>query len=129
MGSSRSFAVLAEVRADEQEWVDAELVEQVELLEAKVASLETELSVAQSWVKELALWLDEAQMRTGGKALPAVPADELVGIRSSPDTTRLLEEIEATPIAWGRLVVLAGLVLAPWAVLGSLIYLVWPLAS
>jgi len=79
MESSRSL-VGPRASAHEQEWVDAEFVEHVELLEAQVASLETErdrlefeLSVAQSWVKELALWVDEAQMRTGEKALPAVP--------------------------------------------------------
>ena len=134
MGSSRSLGVRARASAHEQEWVDAELVEHVELLEAQVASLETErdrleteLSVARSWAKELALWLDEAQMRTEGKALPAMPADDLAGILS-PRTARLLEE-EAAPIAWGRLALLAGFVLAPWAVLGSLVFVAWPLAS
>lgn len=135
MGSTRSL-VRARATAQEQEWVDAELVEHVELLEAQVASLETErdrleteLSIARSWVKELALWLDEAQMRTKGKALPAVPADDLTGMILSPRTARLLEEAEATPIAWGRVALLAGFVLAPWAVLGALVYVAWPLAS
>jgi hypothetical protein len=66
VGSSRSVAVRK--RAYEWEWADAELVEQVELLEARLANLEsersrleTELFIAQGWVKELALWLDEAQ--------------------------------------------------------------------
>jgi len=65
MGSSRSVAV--RTYALEQEWADAALIEQVELLDAQLASLETERSrletelfIAQSWVKELALWLDEA---------------------------------------------------------------------
>ena len=64
MGSSRSVAV--RTCAYEQEWADAALVEQLELLEAKLASLETErgrleteLYIAQNWVKELALWLDD----------------------------------------------------------------------
>jgi hypothetical protein len=75
MGISRSVAV--STRAYEQEWADAALVEQVELLEAQLASLETErgrleteLYIAQSWVKELALWLDEAQLPTGVKPVP-----------------------------------------------------------
>jgi hypothetical protein len=79
MGSSRSVAV--RTCAYEQEWADAALVEQVELLEAQVASLETErsrleteLSIAQRWVKELALWLDEAQLPTGVKLAPGTPA-------------------------------------------------------
>jgi len=82
MGSSRSFAV--RTRAYEQEWADAALVEQVELLEAQLASLETERSrletelfIAQSWVKELALWLDEAQLPTEVKPLPGGAGEDL----------------------------------------------------
>ena len=134
MGPTRRL-VRATASADEQEWVDAELVEHVELLEAEVASLETErellkteLSIAGSWAKELALWLDEAQMRTGGKTLPAMSADDLVGILS-PRTVRLLQEKETAPIDRGRLALLSGFALAPWAVLGSLVYVAWPLAS
>ena len=134
MGPTRN-PVRARASADEQEWVDAELVEHVELLEAEVASLETErelfkteLSIARSWVKELALWLDEAERRTGGKALPAMSADEL-GEILSPRTVRLLQEKETAPIARGRLALLSGFVLAPWAVLGSLVYVAWLLAS
>jgi hypothetical protein len=134
MGPTRN-PVRARASADEQEWVDAELVEHVELLEAEVAGLETErellkteLSIARSWVKELALWLDEAQRRTGGKALPAMSADDLVGILS-PRTVRLLQGKETAPIDRGRLALLSGFVLAPWAVLGSLVYVAWLLAS
>jgi hypothetical protein len=136
MGSSRSLTVLAGGRADEQECVDAELVEQVELLEVQAASLETErdrlateLSIARSWVKELALWLDEAQMRAGRKALPARRADDLAGMILSPRTVRLLQEGEAAPIAWGRLALLAGFVLAAWAVFASLVYIGLTFAS
>ncbi len=107
MGSTRSL-VWARPTAQEQEWADAELLEQVELLEVQAASLETErdrlateLSIARSWVKDLALWLDEAQMRTGRKALPAWRADDLAGMILSPRTVRLLREGEAAPIAWG----------------------------
>jgi hypothetical protein len=132
MWSTRSL-VWARPTAQEQEWADAELVEQVELLEAQAASLETErarlapgLSIARSW---LALWLGEAQRRTGRKALPAWRADDLAGMILSPRTVRLLQEGEAAPIAWGRLARLAGFVLAPWAVLGSLVYVAWLLAS
>jgi hypothetical protein len=134
MGPTRSL-VRARPSADEQEWVDAELVDHVELLEAEVASLETErellkteLSIARSWVKDLALWLDEAQMRAGGKTLPAMSADDLVGILS-PRTVRLLQEKETAPIDRRRLALLSGFVLAPWAVLGSLVYVAWLLAS
>jgi hypothetical protein len=134
MGPTRN-PVRARASADEQEWVDAELVEHVELLEAEVASLETErellkteLSIAGSWAKELALWLDEAQMRTGGKTLPGMSADDLVGILS-PRTVRLLQEKETAPIDRGRLALLSGFALAPWAVLGLLVYVAWLLAS
>ena len=134
MGPTRS-PVRARASADERECVDAELVEHVELLEAQVASLDTErellnteLSIARSWVKELALWLDEAQTRTGGNALPAMSADDLVGILS-PRTVRLLQEEKTAPIDQGRLALLSGFVVAPWAVLGSLVYAAWMLAS
>ncbi len=130
MGSSRSFTV--RTRAYEQEWADAALVEQVELLEAQLPSLETErsrleteLSIAQSWVKELALWLDEAQLPTGAKPVPGAPGEDLEEMLLSPSTARLLEEAEAVPIAWGTIALLTGFVLAPWAVLGSLVYLAW----
>jgi hypothetical protein len=135
MWSTRS-QVWARPTAQEQEWADAELVEQVELLEAQAASLETErdrlateLSITHSWVKELALWLDEAQMRTGRKALPTRRADDLAGMILSPRTVRLLKEGEAAPIAWGRLALLAGFVLAAWAVLASLVYIGLTFAS
>ena len=52
----------------------------VELLEAKLASLETErgrleteLVIAKSWVKELALWMDEAQQATRVEPVPGTP--------------------------------------------------------
>lgn len=135
MGSTRSL-VWARPTAQEQEWADAELLEQVELLEVQAASLETErdrlateLSIARSWVKDLALWLDEAQMRTGRKALPAWRADDLAGMILSPRTVRLLREGEAAPIAWGRLALLAGFVLAAWAVFASLVYIGFTFAS
>ncbi len=86
MGISRSVAV--STRAYEQVWADAALVEQVELLEAQLASLETErgrleteLYIAQSWVKELALWLDEAQL--AGTALPPRKVGIFVGAPAS----------------------------------------------
>jgi hypothetical protein len=135
MWSTRSL-VWTRPTAQEQEWADAELVEQVELLEVQVASLETErdrlateLSIARSWVKELALWLDEAQMRTGRKALPARRVDGLAGMILSPRTVRLLQEGEAAPIAWGRLALFAGFVLAAWAVLASLVFIGLTFAS
>ncbi|HVD11309.1 MAG TPA: hypothetical protein VNB88_11755 [Gaiellaceae bacterium] len=86
MWSTRSL-VWARPTAQEQEWADAELVEQVELLEA------------------------------------------LAGMILSPRTVRLLQEGEAAPIAWGRLALLAGFVLAGWAVFASLVYIGFTFAS
>ena len=70
----------------------------------------------------------QAQMRTAGKALTVMSADDLVGILS-PRTVRLLLEKETAPIDRARLALLSGFVLAPWAVLGSLVYVAWLLAS
>ena len=47
----------------------------------------------------------------------------------SPRTVRLLQEGEAAPIAWGRLALLAGFVLAAWAVFASLVYIGFTFAS
>jgi hypothetical protein len=113
----------------------AELHEQIELLEAHIRSLRaerelraTELLVARSWVKELALWLDEAQQRTGGTALPATtPQDQEAFL--SPRTIRLLHEAEHGPIRWGNLAIVAALVVVPWAVLGAVAYLVHVIAG
>ena len=136
MGSTRSLFRATGAQGQEwvQEWVDAELVEHVELLEVRVASLETErvaletaLTVAQRRVRELGLWLDEAQVRAERYALPAMADDYLAGI--SPRAVRLLQEVETAPIAWGRLAVLAGFILGLWAVIGSLVYLTWLLVS
>ena len=133
MGSTRSLFRATGAQGQEwvQEWVDAELVE---LLEVRVASLETErvaletaLTVAQRRVRELGLWLDEAQVRAERYALPAMADDYLATI--SPRAVRLLQEVETAPIAWGRLAVLAGFILGLWAVIGSLVYLAWLLVT
>ena len=133
MVSSSGLTIRAQ--AHEHEWFDAELADRVELLEAHVVSLETErgrleteLSIAQSWVKELALWLDDAQRPTRAKPIPVASADDLGEILLSPSTARALRDAEAVPTAWGTVALLAGLVLAPWAVLGALVYVARPLA-
>jgi hypothetical protein len=49
--------------------------------------------------------------------------------------TVLLHEEDAAPIAWGkavdwwRVALLVGFVLAPWAVIGALVYVVWLLLA
>lgn len=119
----------------ESEWLGAELVERIELLEAQVAALErertrleTELVVARSWVKELALWLDEAQARTGGRALPATDPARLEGFLA-PETIRLLSDVERPRAEWRRVLAFAALVLAPWVVIGLSAYVAWIFVS
>ena len=121
--------------AHEREWVDAEQVEHIELLQSQIDTLQverewlkTELLVARSWVKELALWLDLAQARTGRDALPVTKPGELTEILS-PSTLQQLCEGEKAPIAWGKVAAVAGHVLLPWAGLGVLAYVTYALAA
>jgi len=121
--------------AHEREWVDAEQVEHIELLQSQIDTLQvererlkTELLVARSWVKELALWLDVAQAQTGRDALRATKPDELTEILS-PCMIQQLCEGEKAPIAWGNVAAVAGHVLLPWAGLGALAYVIYALAA
>jgi len=121
--------------AHEREWVDAEQVEHIELLQSQIDTLQvererlkTELLVARSWVKELALWLDLAQARTGRDALPVTKPDELTEILS-PRTIQQLCEGEKAPIAWGKVAAVVGHVLLPWAGLGVLAYVTYALVA
>ena len=106
------------------EWEYAELVEQVEVLRSQLRDLEaerdhlrTDLRVAQLWVKELALWLEEAQARTGGTAL------QPPGIALAPETLAALGEWQAKPTPWRRVASIGAIVAAPWAVLGVVAWL------
>lgn len=127
----------ADVRESrESEWHDAELAERVELLrsqahglEAERERLQTELLVARSWVEELALWLDEAQARTGGTALPATKADDGPEAILSPRTLQLLHERPSAPVPWDRVARVAALGAIPWGLIGGLAYLIWLLVS
>lgn len=118
--------------ASEREADSAELNERIEMLEAGLRGLRaererlaTELLVAESWVKELALWLDEA--RTGGTALPppTPPAEPVL----SPHTVRLLDEARQRSLPWGKVARLVGLVALPWALIAGLGYLIYVLAA
>jgi hypothetical protein len=107
------------------EWEYAELVERVEVAESRAAELcserdrlLTELRVAQLWVKELTLWLDEAQVRTGGRAL-APP-----GLALAPRTVAALRRHAEEPVPWRRLAAVSAIVAAPWALLAALVWLV-----
>lgn len=63
----------ADVCVVREEWQDVELVEllqsRIQDLEGERARLRTELMIAESWVKELARWIDEAQ---AGRTEPSV---------------------------------------------------------
>jgi hypothetical protein len=112
----------------EAEWRNAELAERVELLESQVKALRvererlwTDLRVAQLWVKELTLWLDEAQTRMGDAALLLpTPAPEL-----SPETLAALREHEKTPMPWRRMATVAAVAMVPWALIAGIVSLIW----
>ncbi len=110
----------------EAEWRNAELAERVELLESQVKALRvererlwTDLRVAQLWVKELTLWLDEAQTRMGDAAL-LLPAPEL-----SPETLAALREHEKAHTPWRRLATVAAVATVPWAIIAGIVSLIW----
>lgn len=118
----------------EREWVDAEQVERIELLQSQVESLQAErerlkieLLVARSWVKELARWLDEAEAPSGRHVLPVTKPDLMEIL--APRTIELLREGEKEPIEWGKVAAAPGLVLLPWGILGALAYLIYALAA
>lgn len=107
------------------EWEYAVLVEQLEIQESRVDDLRaerdrlrTDLRIAQLWVKELALWLDEAHAQSAEAAFG--PA----GLAPAPELLAALHEREAEPIPWGRVAFIGALVTAPWAILGGLAWLV-----
>jgi hypothetical protein len=113
------------VTGRETEWASAELVERLEVAQSRAAELRserdrllTELRVAQLWVKELALWLDDAQARTGGRAL-APP-----GLALGPRTVAALRRHAEEPVPWRRLAAVSAIVAAPWALLAALVWLV-----
>jgi hypothetical protein len=107
------------------EWEYAGLVEQLETLESRVDDLRaerdrlrTDLRIAQLWVKELALWLDEAHAQSREAAFG------LAGLAPAPELLATLHEREAEPILWGRVASIGALVTAPWAILAGLAWLV-----
>ena len=88
-----------------QQWTDAELLEQVELLEAQVESLKAErdrlkveLHFSRGWAEE-SLWSEKVRARGEGSESAARAADEAVSIAPSHFAT--LEEEELGPIVWG----------------------------
>lgn len=135
MADNRDVQASEAASSHEREWVEAEQVERIELLQSQVESLEaererlkTELLVARSWVRELGRWLDEAQGSPGRHARAVTKPDDLMEILA-PRTSRLLRETEKEPIDWGKVAVVSRLVLLPWAILGALAYLIYALAA
>jgi hypothetical protein len=106
------------------EWRDADLVERAERAEAEAAVLratlerrETELTIARLWVKELALWLDEANA-----GVDARWSEPLAALRLSPRTEPISGPEPNRPQPWRRLATVGAIVAAPWLVVGLLAY-------
>ncbi|HEY7195728.1 MAG TPA: hypothetical protein VH306_00915 [Gaiellaceae bacterium] len=103
----------------------AELAERIELLQGENAELRrererlaTELLIARCWVKELALWFDEAKER--------LPERALLVTGLGADATEMLDETRLSDISLRRLAVLSGAVIVPWLfVLGVAGILAW----
>jgi len=108
-----------------QDAYTAELLDRAEKAEAQVGEAnrrleraETRLLIARLWVKELALWVDEAQGRSRGTALDS---NSILAWR----TRALVREREHKPLPVYRLLAVSGLVALPWAVLAVAAYVVW----
>jgi chaperonin cofactor prefoldin len=117
----------------ERSRLETGLAEGVEVLEARLAILDAERTVLETELAERVEAI-EAQIaildaqRTGLET-------ELGAAQSRAPSTVLVHEEDAAPIArgkavdWWRLVLLVGFVLAPWAVIGALVYVVWLLLA
>jgi hypothetical protein len=106
------------------EWYDAALIDRAEKAEAEAAELratlerrETERLIARLWVKELALWFDEANAREGGH-----PATLLSELRLAPRTESIVRERLGHPRPWRRLATVAAVIAIPWLTLGLIAY-------
>ncbi len=132
----RLFRVTAQEQEWVQDWVDAELAERVELIEAQVTNLDAERDRLETELAER-VELIEAQVTNLDAERDRLETELSVAQSWAPRTVRLLQEEEEAPIAWGeaapidwgRLALLAGFVLAPWAVIGALIYVAWLLLA
>jgi hypothetical protein len=112
-----------EIDTREQEWREALLVDRAERAEAEAARLQAELEkqtsellVARLWVKELALSLDESHQRRSSLS-------DLGGL--SRETEALLRSRLEEPSPVQKIVIVAGIVAAPWlgiAAVASVVY-------
>ena len=100
-----------EILDSERDRLETDLVErvkaieaQVELLDAERNQLETKLSVGQSRPARI------VRLRQHEEVEP--PAS-----------------VKATPINWGRLALLAAFLLAPWVLIGALLFIAWLLLT
>jgi hypothetical protein len=110
------------------EWFEAQLIDRAERAEAEAATLradlerrETELLIARLWVKELALWLEEATQ--GDRTWPV----SSLAVRLSPQAGRASHERLETPHRGRRLATVAAMVATPWLALSALAYAVYAL--
>jgi hypothetical protein len=107
------------------EWREVDLVDRAERAEAEAAALkatlerrDTELTIARLWVKELALWLDEA------RAFEDAPwSTPLSALRLTPRTDPLPDQPPDGPKPGRKLAAGAAIIAAPWLpVIGLLAY-------
>ena len=102
---------------------------QVEVLDAERDRLETKLAERVKAIDAEVELLDAERTR--------LETDSSVGQSQSQGTVRLRQEREAAPIAsgkaaptaWGRLALVAGFIVAPWILIGALVFVAWLLLT
>ena len=129
----RLFRVTAQEPEWVKDWVDSELVERVEVIEAQVELLDGERDRLETELAERVAMID-AQVELLDAERTRLETDASVGQSRPPRPPRTvlppqakkaapIVSGKAAPIDWARLALLAGFVLAAWALIGALIYI------
>jgi chaperonin cofactor prefoldin len=112
----------------ERNWLETKLAERVEVIEAQVEILDAERGRLKTQLAER-IELIDAQVETLDAERTRLETEFSVGQSWPPDIVGLRQEKQAAPIPsgkaptdWGRLALLAALVLAPWVLIGALLY-------
>jgi hypothetical protein len=114
----------------ERNWLDTKLAERVEVIEAQVEKLDAERDRLETKLADRVEVID-AQVELLDAERTRLETEASIGQSRPPRTVQPpqtqkaapIDSGKAAPIDWARLALLAGFVLAAWAVIGVLIYI------